>query len=77
MKYKVSFNNIAPLIFEADGYYTSRDGSLTLFQKSTSMGEGLVTLEQMFAPTITQSVASFPRGEWRSIYLQEGVESEQ
>lgn len=75
MKYKVLFNDLSPMLFEADGYYVSRDGSLTLFQKSSV--EEATNLQQLFAPIVTQSIASFPRGEWKTVYLQEGVESEQ
>lgn len=65
------------MIFDADGYYVSRDSSLTIYQKNQLESEEITSMEQLFQPIITQSIATFPRGEWKGIYVQEGVESEQ
>jgi len=73
-RYKV-ISNDGPMLFDADGYYISRDSGLTLFQKSSI--EEATSLEEFLGPTVMVSIASFPKGEWKKVYLQEGAESEQ
>jgi len=63
------------MLFDADGYYLTDNSDLILFHKSSA--EEANNLQELLTPTMLVSVATFPCGEWKGVYLQDGVDNEQ